>query len=307
MPMLRRAGDIRLLTVDVVSEAVGSVRIGRAEACWVTGAGEWGMRYPVLPVSGFHVLMRGPAWLISEGDPPRALRPGDVVFTAAGAPHGLSPVPARLGELPEAVLGEHDPRPGDADVVFLCGAYWLTHGRAHPYLRALPDVVVITPDVERDSGLRALVGLLDAEVSGAAPGAAVSRPALLDLLLTQALRGWLARQPAEAHAGDPVIADVVRQIRDSPGEPWTVQRLSERAGLPRREFSRRFAEVTGRAPRAYLTEARLAHGARLLRESDAPLAAIARRVGYSTEFAFGGAFRREYGISPGRFRRDAAL
>ena len=155
--------------------------------------------------------------------------------------------------------------------------------------------------------LRALVGLLDAEVSGAAPGAAVSRPALLDLLLTQVLREWLARQPADAYAGDPVIAGVVRQIRDRPGEPWTVQRLSERAGLPRREVSRRFARVTGRAPRTYLTEARLAHGARLLRESDAPLAAIARRVGYSTEFAFGGAFRREYGISPGRFRRDAAL
>lgn len=33
-----------------------------------------------------------------------------------------------------------------------------------------------------------------------------------------------------------------------------------------------------------------------------PLATIARQVGYSTEFAFGVAFRREYGISPGRFR-----
>ncbi|MGI3227233.1 hypothetical protein ACRJ4B_28840 [Streptomyces sp. GTA36] len=29
---------------------------------------------------------------------------------------------------------------------------------------------------------------------------------------------------------------------------------------------------------------------------------MARQVGYSTEFAFGAAFRREYGISPGRFR-----
>ncbi|MFI5842566.1 helix-turn-helix domain-containing protein [Catenuloplanes sp. NPDC051500] len=42
-----------------------------------------------------------------------------------------------------------------------------------------------------------------------------------------------------------------------------------------------------------------------LRETDVPLAAIARRVGYSTEFAFGAAFRREYGIAPGRFRADA--
>ncbi|GAB2966563.1 hypothetical protein GCM10023080_030680 [Streptomyces pseudoechinosporeus] len=36
--------------------------------------------------------------------------------------------------------------------------------------------------------------------------------------------------------------------------------------------------------------------------TNAPLATIARQVGYSTEFAFGAAFRREYGIASGRFR-----
>jgi len=40
----------------------------------------------------------------------------------------------------------------------------------------------------------------------------------------------------------------------------------------------------------------------LLRETKAPLAVIARQVGYSSEFAFASAFRREFGISPGRFR-----
>ncbi|WP_210569335.1 AraC family transcriptional regulator [Streptomyces sp. GESEQ-4] len=32
-------------------------------------------------------------------------------------------------------------------------------------------------------------------------------------------------------------------------------------------------------------------------------ATIARQVGYSTEFAFSAAFRREYGVSPARFCR----
>ncbi|MGI3199186.1 helix-turn-helix transcriptional regulator [Streptomyces sp. GLT-R25] len=60
--------------------------------------------------------------------------------------------------------------------------------------------------------------------------------------------------------------------------------------------------MVGKPPMTYLTGRRLSHGARLLRETKAPLATIARQVGYSTEFAFGAAFRREYGISPGRFR-----
>jgi AraC-like DNA-binding protein len=63
--------------------------------------------------------------------------------------------------------------------------------------------------------------------------------------------------------------------------------------------------TSGLGPHDYLTGVRLSRGARLLRETDAPLASVARQVGYSTEFAFGTAFRREYGISPGCFRDGA--
>jgi AraC-like DNA-binding protein len=54
---------------------------------------------------------------------------------------------------------------------------------------------------------------------------------------------------------------------------------------------------------AYLIAWRLGKGAQLLRKTEAPLAVIARQVGYSSEYAFASAFRREFGISPGRFRR----
>ncbi|MEV6632669.1 hypothetical protein AB0M54_18160 [Actinoplanes sp. NPDC051470] len=41
----------------------------------------------------------------------------------------------------------------------------------------------------------------------------------------------------------------------------------------------------------YLIDWRLDHGARLLRETRAPLATIARQVGYSSEYAFANASR----------------
>jgi AraC-like DNA-binding protein len=43
-----------------------------------------------------------------------------------------------------------------------------------------------------------------------------------------------------------------------------------------------------------------------LRESDLKLAAIARRVGYTSEFAFAKAFKRDCGIAPGTYRRQVA-
>jgi len=59
----------------------------------------------------------------------------------------------------------------------------------------------------------------------------------------------------------------------------------------------------GRPPLTYLTWWRMTVAARLLRESDATVATVARRVGYASEFAFATAFRRCYGSTPGRYRR----
>ncbi len=47
--------------------------------------------------------------------------------------------------------------------------------------------------------------------------------------------------------------------------------------------------------------------ARLLRESDVPLSAVASSAGYGSEYAFAKAFKREYGVAPGRYRRHAAV
>ncbi|MEV5410837.1 helix-turn-helix transcriptional regulator [Thermopolyspora sp. NPDC052614] len=91
-----------------------------------------------------------------------------------------------------------------------------------------------------------------------------------------------------------------------PARPWTVARLSQTAGMSRTTFNRRFTAQVGMPPMKYVTDWRLDYAARLLRETDAPLASIARQVGYATEFAFAGAFRREYGVSPGRYRHSAA-
>ena len=102
--------------------------------------------------------------------------------------------------------------------------------------------------------------------------------------------------------GDPAVATALREIHQSPQAPWTVQELSGLTGVSRSAFTRRFTESAGKPPMAYLIGWRLLTAARLLRESDAPLAAVARQVGYSSEFAFASAFRREFGISPGRFR-----
>jgi AraC-like DNA-binding protein len=295
--------------MDVLSEAIAGIRIGRAEACSVRESGAWGWRYPAFAGSGFHLVMAGDAWLITHADPPRRLATGDVVFTPSGAEHGLSHAPTALRDLPRAVLKEDLPQPAEPDVEFLCGAYWLDHGQVHHYLRSLPDVIAISPDLTRNPQLLPLLDLVRVTLAEAGPGAGVIRPALLDLMLTQLLKQWLDdnRGGAAPEATDPAIARVLERIHDAPNRPWTVPDLSAVAGMSRTAFTNRFTAVVGRPPKRYVTGWRLACAARLLRESDAPLASIAYRVGYSTEFALSGAFRREYGVSPGHFRANREL
>ncbi|RMI45531.1 helix-turn-helix transcriptional regulator [Actinomadura harenae] len=117
---------------------------------------------------------------------------------------------------------------------------------------------------------------------------------------------FTARCPRAAQIVLDIIADQARgAIHRDPARPWSVAGLGEHAGLSRAAFSRRFTALVGRPPLTYLTWWRLTTAMRLLRDSDAPLGVVAEQVGYGSEFAFANAFKREFNIAPGRYRRNS--
>lgn len=166
--------------------------------------------------------------------------------------------------------------------------------------------------VGRHPSLRSAIGLLGAELEQPGKGTDAIVPALLDSLLLYILRAWFDEQ-ADHHAesgwaaalADPVVSAALHSIHDDPGQPWTVETLGARAGLSRAPFARRFTALVGRPPLAYLTWWRMTVAARLLHDPDLVLGRVAERVGYTSEFAFAKAFKREHGTSPGRYRRMA--
>ena len=84
----------------------------------------------------------------------------------------------------------------------------------------------------------------------------------------------------------------------------TVATLAGVTGVSRAALARRFTELVGEPPMTYLTSWRLALAADLLRDTNATIGTIARRVGYGSPFALSSAFKRVRGISPQQYRKS---
>lgn len=313
--------------VDVLSDVVSVMRTGEPRSARVEWYAPWGQHFRPGPGAGFQLILQGSCWLISERGDPLALGTGDLVFMPRGHGHALA-------DHPSTPLTEHscDPPPDGSRVeqryaappagrprpdgvrpsaVILCGAYQLDPARAHPLLADLPDTLHLPARSGRHPEIRSAVELLGGELENSRPGADIVVPALLDMLLLFVLRAWFDQQPpTEPRSGwaaalhDPATGSALDAIHRAPEHPWTVEELATRAGLSRAAFARRFTALVGRPPLGYLTWWRMTTAARLLRDSDTTLGAMSERVGYRSEYALANAFKREYGMAPGQYRRQ---
>nr|BFF04926.1 AraC family transcriptional regulator [Streptoalloteichus tenebrarius] len=295
-----------LAPVDVLSDAIEVMRTGRPLSNRFRAGEGWCYRIAPYDGAGFHVVLRGNAWVIPDGAEPIPLGPGDIVLVPHGSAHVLSDSPSARG----AVTVDRAVDEPDGSVDFLCGKYRFDRSRAHPLMTGLPEVIHLPAQVGRHPELRAAVDLLGREVHGDQPGRHVVLSGLLDLLLVYMVRAWLAQNPGGAWPRafhDPEISAALEALHAAPAEPWRIEDLAARVGLSRATLARRFTALTGQPPMAYLTWWRMTIAARLLRETDLPLPAIARQVGYGSAFAFSHAFKRNFGVAPGQFRSGGGV
>ena len=102
---------------------------------------------------------------------------------------------------------------------------------------------------------------------------------------------------------DPQIARALRLIRERPDHPWSVPELATTVGMSRSAFAERFRGATGETPIQSLTRYRLERAAEYLRTTNAGIREIARITGYDSEVSISKAFRRQFGTSPGAYRK----
>jgi AraC family transcriptional regulator len=82
--------------------------------------------------------------------------------------------------------------------------------------------------------------------------------------------------------------------------------LADIACLSPYHFSRSFKESAGVGPQRYVIRRRIEHAKALLRRTHQPLALIALEAGFADQSHLTSIFRREIGVTPGRFRAALA-
>jgi len=95
-------------------------------------------------------------------------------------------------------------------------------------------------------------------------------------------------------------------VRGQPARPWTLQALAREVGMSRTLLATRFHAAVGESPIRYLAKVRLGQAAGYLSTSELSLEAIAVRTGYASNASLSKAFKREFGVSPGAYRRTGA-
>jgi AraC-like DNA-binding protein len=321
--------------VDLLSDVMAVLRTGSPFAARFAYTAPWSNHHRSHPDGfGVQIMVRGSSFVTTEAGEVIEFAEGDVLVLPRGGAHTVADAPdsppgpaCTAGEERAGVVRRSADdaassgwlRPGAISyarhtatcvAASVCLAYEMAPGRSHPLLAAMPDVIRIPSDPAARPELAGAVAMLDNELRAERSGGDTLVPALLDAVLMYLLRAMLEGNARHcgfsgwaAALADKSVRAALEAIHADPARQWSVASLGAVAGLSRSAFSRRFTELVGQPPLGYVTSWRLTLAARLLADTDAPLATVARRVGYASEFAFAAAFKRDFGQPPGRFRK----
>ena len=312
---------IPLAPVDPLGEALHFLRMTGVLYCRAEFTAPWALALPAFDdCLMFHVVTLGRCLLEVEGCEDHVLQSGQFALVPHGTGHRLTSehgvTPARLFDLPrERVSDRYEilrHGGGGAPTIITGGAVRFDHPAAHRLVSLLPHVITVdawnAPELE---SIQSTLRLMASEAQDMRPGGEAVVTRLGDILVIQAIRSWIAKDPA-AQTGwlgalqDKQIGRALALVHRNPSHPWTVESLANEVAMSRSAFAARFTSLVGEPAMHYVARWRMHVAVTWLKEDDVPLAEVAGRLGYESEAAFRRTFKRVIGFSPGAVRRTPA-
>jgi AraC-like DNA-binding protein len=251
------------------------------------------------------------------GGTPIALGEGDVIMFPQGDAHVLS---SAVGMRETIDLGAFPPHPTPLPVFHEVGGGGPERARIiccflgcderpyNPLLAALPRVIHVSA-ADGESPARWLGSLMTTaatESRSRRPGGENVLARLSELIFVETVRQYLATLPPSdvgwlAGLRDPIVGHALSALHGDPAAAWTVEKLAHVVAASRSVLAERFTALVGQPPMQYLALWRMQLASRRLVEGR-HMADVAESVGYESEAAFGRAFKKLVGQSPGTWR-----
>ncbi len=304
--------------VDPLGEALHFLRMSGTFYCRSELTAPWALALPAATAClSFHVVTSGRCWLEVEGADRQRLEAGDLALVPHGEGHRLASEPGtpapRLDELRHEKVSDRYAilrhGGGGEATNLVCGAVRFDHPAAHHLMMLLPRLIHVgASSSPQTDWMQSTLRLMAAEASELRPGGETVITRLADILVIQAIRSWIQRDPA-AQTGwlgalqDRQIGRAISLIHRDPARAWSVASLAAELGMSRSAFAARFTALVGEPAMHYVARWRMHVALTWLKEDSANLGELASRLGYQSEAAFSRAFKRFIGVSPGAVRR----
>jgi len=265
-------------------------------------------------VISYHYVIAGTCYCAVESEPPVEVRAGQIVMVPRNEKHFMGdrltnqPAPAKDlmqpgedGGLARIVWG------GGGEITRLCCGFLGTITPINAFLLSLPRVMVV--DISRGEAGEWMASSIRFAMSQAPSRSPEMLGRLSELLFVEAVKQFVEEMP-EDHVGwlgglrDPYVGKALALMHECPAEAWTMDTLSKEVGLSRSALADRFGILLGEPPMRYLARHRMNVAANLLREGRQNASNIAYAVGFNSEAAFNRAFKKEFGVPPGAWRKE---
>jgi AraC-like DNA-binding protein len=320
--------------MDALSEILRGIRLTGSAFIDAELSAPWSVQTPtaaelakrLAPHAGriipYHLIVEGTCSVRVGAEPPLVVEAPEVVCFPHGDVHRLAsdaelePEPittqglialTRADEISRVSYGG-----GGGKTKLICGFFACNRALSERLIMQLPRALTVRVGVDSAAGL--LSGAVRDTNSrpdrASRPGMQAVLCKLSELLFVEAVRSHLdaLHEPSSgwlAGLKDRYVSTALALIHGEPGRPWTLDDLAAGSGTSRSTLAERFIRIVGQAPMQYLWQWRLHLAADVLASTDRGMKKVASDAGFGSIAAFGRAFKREFGVSPARWRQSS--
>ena len=315
---MERAPERSDIGHDAASTVIQHLHLQQVFCTYANLTRPWGVEIPEIAGSlMFHSIVAGCCEVDVQGQVV-SLQPGDFLMVPHGQGHRMrdhhSTPCAPLFELPltprSAQFDTLECGGGGEPVTLICGAVGFENPLVEHMVARMPEYILIQRHSPAARSTRITMQMLAEEAKQQQFGSTAVVERLADLVVIQSIRAWLDQENSRckdwlAALEHPRLGKALQHMHEQPGHPWTVAELADGAAMSRTAFSQHFKQLLGESPLGYLTRWRMTLAQRRLRQSQDAILPIALELGYQSEAAFGRAFKKITGRSPGAIRENS--